>query len=509
MEYREFGKTGLWLSGLGFGMNRLPVGSLSDRKEMQNAIDLVEYAIKQGVNYIDVARNYSNGAAFEILRKVMERHAQDVHICIKVMPYHTDNTKEGALQSIKAQLRDLNLNNVDFCFAQAVKSYEEYKQLRRPGGIYEGFLEAQDQGLIRHLCLSSHATVEDTIRIMEEGAFEGMTISYHLLNAMQMQPILDRAAETNTGILTMNSLAGGLIPENPQLFQEENCMQLCQLALQYIYSHKEISCVLSGMQSVGEVDCNVSAIAQQNSVPQYRMSGIESQLFQKNDFCTACDYCKGCPKGIPIKSFLFSYNALLFDNRMYAGQYQREDENLLDDIRLTQEMMRNGIVFPIEGGNPCIGCQSCERKCTQSLPIVARIQTIYQKINQRILEGKRWEERMQEIFAEHYQSIAFYPNCATVKKVMERSASLLRRRQYDIWIIDQNKNLWGNMVCRGIQATVVGLDAVEKLKPQCIVIAHYILGDLLYSNVKRYRQEGIDIKFIYDHNDVPVVYLGG
>ncbi len=514
MEYREFGNTGLRLSGLGFGMNRFSPEMLEKEEGIEQAAALVIRAIKNGVNYIDVARNYSNRKAFPILRKVLQevRTEDKVHICIKMMLNHTDKTKEGALKDIEEQLRDLHIEKADLCFAQAVKSYEEYQEVMKPGGIYEGFLEAKKRGLIDHICLSSHATVEETLQIMEDGMFEGYTISYHLLNCVQMQPVLDKAKELGVGILTMNSLAGGLIPQNPQLFQElhKNQEEICQLAIQYIYSDPAITSVLSGMQSAEELECNIAAIEHMEEFkPEYK-TYFEKELYQKNELCTGCDYCKGCPKGIQIKSLMYSYNVLQWDNNRYAAQYQRQDEELLNDIRLTQEMMHHGIEFPMPAENPCIACRRCEKKCTQSLPIVERIQTIYQKLSGRITDRADWEKRLKDLKDSGYQSVAFYPNCATTRKLLEDYCVLFGQPEFKLYVIDRNEKLWGKISFSDtLEAEVVGLDKILEIHPDCVMITHYILQDILYDNVEQCLEHGIEVKKIYQTDDLPIVYLGG
>lgn len=514
MKYRRFGNTELLLSGLGFGMNRFPRKMLIEEDGIQKASELVIHAIERGVNYIDVARNYSDKNAFPILRRVLEEVGakKEIYICVKMMLNHTDRTKEGAIWDIREQLRDLNIEKAELCFAQAVKSYEEYQQIIKPGGIYEGFMEAKKEGLIDHICLSSHATVEETLQIMEDGKFEGYTVSYHLLNCVQMRPVLEKAQELGVGILTMNSLAGGLIPQNPHLFQDfaRDSDEICQMAIQYIYSHPAVTSVLSGMQSLEELECNIGAIEQIGEISQDSWKKFEKSLYQKNGLCTGCGYCKGCPKGIPVKSLMYSYNVLQWDNGRYAVQYNRQEDEILDDIRLTQEMMHNGIVFPVNGRNPCISCRSCERKCTQSLPIVERLHNIWKRISGRLTEESRWKKKLEEIDEKDYQRIAFYPNCATTRKLLEDYEKQFGMPTFKVYIIDRNEKLWGKLtIGKETEAKVVGVDKIEDIRPDSIWITHYMMQDVLYENVKHYRELGIEIRKLYSEEDVPIVYFGG
>ena len=42
-----------------------------------------------------------------------------------------------------------------------------------------------------------------------------------------------------------------------------------------------------------------------------------------------------------------------------------------------------------------------------------------------------------------------------------------------------------------------------------IILTHYMLADVLYHNVAHYREQGVEIKKLYEAEDVPIVYLGG
>ena len=70
MQYRDFGKTGLKVSALGFGMMRLPLkdgtqGSFdrgtADQIDKETSIRMLRQAIDNGLNYVDTAYNYLDG----------------------------------------------------------------------------------------------------------------------------------------------------------------------------------------------------------------------------------------------------------------------------------------------------------------------------------------------------------------------------------------------------------------------------------------------------------------
>ncbi len=77
MKYRKMGSLGWDVSALGFGAMRLPVDEVKDEKKGEKkssikedeAIEMIRYAIDNGVNYIDTAYPYHRGQSAVLVGK--------------------------------------------------------------------------------------------------------------------------------------------------------------------------------------------------------------------------------------------------------------------------------------------------------------------------------------------------------------------------------------------------------------------------------------------------------
>lgn len=102
------------------------------------------------------------------------------------------------------------------------------------------------------------------------------------------------AKNCGVGIFTMNSLGGGVIPKLslPERRKEES---FAKKALAELYTHEEITTYLSSMQTVQELEENLSAFQAEYIPTLYNIR--QNRL---GSFCTKCRYCAGCPVGLPI-----------------------------------------------------------------------------------------------------------------------------------------------------------------------------------------------------------------
>jgi len=57
-----------------------------------------------------------------------------------------------------------------------------YRRQLGPGKILEQFRKARENGLIRHMCFSSHDKPESIKKLIDTGEFDGMLVQYNLLD---------------------------------------------------------------------------------------------------------------------------------------------------------------------------------------------------------------------------------------------------------------------------------------------------------------------------------------
>ncbi|MDR0498325.1 MAG: aldo/keto reductase, partial [Holophagales bacterium] len=352
---------------LGLGASRFAINDPKDEPAIERAAELVCKALDAGMDYIDVGYNYSAGAAQSVLGLAFRQTKKPFAVTVKVSN-DTDKTAEEARRRVEMQLKTMGLQKAAFFVCWSVKGYDEFKKIMQSGGVYDGALKMKAEGIIDHICCSIHAPLDETTKIIESGVFEGVTLSYSLLNAAQMLPALDSAQKHGVGVAVMNPLGGGLIAQNPDFFDfarngEES---IAVSALRFAKAHPAVNILLSGISKEAELYENISAVCEEDSEQgAERHARVLKGLREIKDFCTGCDYCKGCPADIPVSAYMLRRNRLLFGCR---GMYNRSEPELVKNLNLFYDVCG---VAPETAENPCTRCGACEQKCTQKLPIIS------------------------------------------------------------------------------------------------------------------------------------------
>jgi hypothetical protein len=240
----------------------------------------------------------------------------------------------------------------------SLESFEEQSE-----ALYGWFEKARDEGLVKHIAVSSHMPGDELEQVIARDQFRGMLIGYNALNYRFRQRGIENAWEKGMGVVAMNPLGGGVIPSHPELFSylaDGTGLSVPQAALRFVASHREITVALEGMSELAHVDDAVAAVKdlQEEPVATLRQKYDDMGGTSLNDLCTGCGYCEGCPVDIPIPKYMDAYNQKLFGGESI-------EDRLQNHWALTPDQAAD-----------CIACGECESKCTQHLPIIDRLAEI-------------------------------------------------------------------------------------------------------------------------------------
>lgn len=489
---------------LGIGTNRFPVAGPDDSAGIERSAQMVVSALEAGASYIDVAQTYSRGTAMAVCRKAFTQTKAPRHVTVK-SSFLSDKTVDDALRRTEAAFVGMGIDHA-FCFViWNISSYEQFKAIMKKGSLYDGALLAKERGLVDHICFSSHAKAAEIAQIIESGAFEGGTIAFSPLNSFLMKPALDVALRHKVGLVAMNPLGGGVIPQANTYFSFLQCEgddSTVTAALRYVYAHPAIKVVLSGMSDVSQLRQNLSAFTEPRQIPgEERIERVSAKFAALDGYCTGCSYCMPCPAGIDIPAFMQSRNSTLFPA---APMYNRTDPELLRSIQLFRKLQLDFSIFPEDGHCRCLDCGACEKKCTQHLSIRTYLKEIFARVNRTAFSVEARRNRLNALLnGKSYQRVGFYPGGFYTVKVLEMYTSFFGSPPFTVFLFDSNPDSWGTVVAG---RTVHAPEEIPHLDLDAVIVTNFNYLDEIYQAVSTYKTQGVDIIKLHEPGDVPWVF---
>jgi len=491
---------------LGLGTNRFPVKGPDDYNGIEKSVKIVLRALERGIDYIDVGYNYSIRMAPLILREAFNQIKRPFFVTAKVS-HNEDKTADDARKRVEIYLKTLGLEHISYFTCWCIWSYDEFQKIMAKGGIYEGGLKLKDEGIIDHICCSLHAPPEDMIKIIESGAFEGVTVSFSLMNAKRMLPVLDTAKRNNVSVAVMNPLGGGTIAQNQKFFSfacgEYDEGNTIHAALRFVYAHPAVDIVLSGASSEEELLDSLSVFESESpEPPDKRFSRVMSNASEIKGFCTGCRYCEGCPKGIPTADIMQARNILLFDP--FESYNRSGPDRLLYNLQIMRKLHFDNSWLPESMDNPCVQCGRCENACTQNLNIIDGVADIYQRIDETGYSKKAHVNRLQELLVNKgYKKVGLYPSGGYTNQIISLYKECFGAPDFEWLLFDSNPNIWGQSV-NGLP--IHAPTDISLIRPEIIIIDTYRFDIEIEESLKPYSDEGIRIEKLHREQDVPWIF---
>jgi len=357
MIYRDYGTTGKKVSLLGFGGMRF-----QNIDNTEECVRMMVKAAEGGVTYFDTAPGYFETRSETVFGKGLAELRR------RKMPYYvatkTFKTSEAAIRNeIDAQLKRLDVDAIDFYHIWCITSLENWAE-RKKDGILNTFRKLKEEGLIKHICVSSHLIQDEINTLLMEGVFEGVLFGYSAYNFKTREKAFNAIRAKKLGAVVMNPLGGGVIPENPELFGfvTRPGESAVDAGLRFLWDHRDISVTLVGFRSEQDVADVLSAMEAYKPRTEAELAAIKEKAGASFEgVCTGCAYCDDCPQGIPIPQYMDTYNQKILTKK--------------GDANLRERLSMHWNITSADAGK-CVECGQCESVCTQHLPIIERLKYI-------------------------------------------------------------------------------------------------------------------------------------
>ncbi len=280
MRYRRFGKTDWQVSEIGMGGSWFYGRPEMGLQPVSHGVSVVERAFEKGVNYFDTAPLYGKGRSEEVLGHALKGVTEPYYLATKVgyYPEPFDYTRDAVMRGFEASLKRLQRDRVDLI--QIHESEQAgWEGVFGAGRTLDTLRELRDQGMAAHIGLTG-SDLELMVRILREADDIVSVITflkYDLLTQAAKKVLVPVAHERDVAVILASPLHGGLLGSKRDQWRgtgkygdafekqgrvekvlDKFGLESVDTGLRYLLSDERVSIILSGVDSVDEVDRSVA-----------------------------------------------------------------------------------------------------------------------------------------------------------------------------------------------------------------------------------------------------------
>lgn len=370
MNYRELGNTGLKVSEIGLGCEGFAEDGCKGAKL------LLDEAQRQGINYFDLytSNPQVRAAIGEALQGRREKFIIQSHVCSiwKDGQYKRSRKIEEVKAGMEEMLSLLQTDYIDVGMIHYVDSMKDWKEIEE-GPVLAYVKELKEQGVIRHIGLSSH-NPEVALAAVKSGWIEVLMFSvnpcydlqpasedveelwaeksydHHLVNMdPERQELYETCQRMGVGVTVMKAFGGGDLLDE-KLSPAGKALTAVQ-CLHYALTRPAVATVLVGAHSVQQLQESLTYEEAGEEEKDYALAFASFPNISWEGHCMYCSHCAPCPKKIDVASVTKFLN---------LAKAQGE---VPETVREHYEVLEHH-------AGECIRCGACETRCPFKVPII-------------------------------------------------------------------------------------------------------------------------------------------
>ncbi len=297
MHMRELGNTGVQVSEVGLGCNRLGESHASDAHWVQ----LVQRAADLGVTIFDTSESYGWGRSEQMLGRALGNR-DDVLIATKMCRVRETGehefSAERMVSQVEGSLRRLRRDRIDI--------YQLHSPSREALEHYdwaEGFARLKAQGKIRFSAVAVRDEA-DALWLLDQALVEVLQITYNIFHTEPADSLFSAAMQKGVGLLCRMPLARGVltgkfeagqeVPDGHRALLDGDQMAahirqaealrplgetyqggITRMALHFSLTPQAISAIIPGARTMAQLEENIAASNGQG-LPEVLLRGISA-----------------------------------------------------------------------------------------------------------------------------------------------------------------------------------------------------------------------------------------
>ena len=373
IKRRKLGRTGLYVSELGFGAMNLRL-----LKSFDDAYKIVNHVLDQGINFIDTARAYKGEIAPGVLLEsenvvgntIRQRTdlKEPIVIVTKGHAYTIPELEEDLNLSLKTLgvtgKGNLKIGNNDIKLIYFIHgiSTERWETVKT-SGVLDKLQQLKNEGVVNYIGFSSHYPFPKEIKeAVDTGIFDVVELPYNVYNRSLGEDgeidLLKYIHDKDIGLINMKAFDGNGMVALYKVLREFVSIDYEKM-LRFALSNPYITTVDAGARYVEEYDMDIkTALGSRYSEEDLQALKNEADKVSKynKNICRECMHCIEkfeCPQKIDFPRIMAIYSRYSISEKL--GKDTSQFKKMYEELELN--------------GADCLECGSCLPWCEYKLNI--------------------------------------------------------------------------------------------------------------------------------------------
>jgi predicted aldo/keto reductase-like oxidoreductase len=269
------GKTGVVIPKIAIGLG----SRFLNIKTLEEALEMCNYALDNGLYYWDTAHDYVNNSTGAIseerLGHIVKNRRNEIFLSTKI----SARDPEKARMELEESLKRLQTDHLDMLKIHAVESPEDVRDICKKGGVLDLFSKMKEEKVTRFIGFSGHGDARALKAMVDTGRFDSMlfAMNHYDANKENRQGIVIPAAKAfGMGVMLMKTV------RPKETIPGLDASQLVRFAL----SLEGPSGIAVGMDSKKVVDSNLNLLRNfkpMNADEKLKYASILSPFFRNDN----------------------------------------------------------------------------------------------------------------------------------------------------------------------------------------------------------------------------------